>query len=77
MVGHPDMEGRVFLLMGVGDQAGHEIDQEVGDTTVALLTAKSLFAGTRLAILHYGFTLTVRTLYGCLCHRLFLLQAVC
>ena len=29
------MEGRFFLLIGVGDQASHEIDEEVGDTPVA------------------------------------------
>src|SRR5690348_4605761 len=69
---------RDHLLLHRGQTARIGIvPQKPPATPVTLLAAKSFFAGIRLAILHYGFTLTMRTLDGCLCHRLVLLQAVC
>ncbi len=66
------------LLLHRGQTARRRIAlQERPPTLRALLTAKSLLAVTCLAILHHGFTLTVRTLHGCLCPRFFLLQALC
>jgi hypothetical protein len=57
------------LLLHRGQAARIGIAADEGSATLgALLTAKPLFAVTCLPILHDHFTLTMRTLYRCLCH---------
>ena len=64
------------LLLHRGQAAGIGIAADEGSATLdPLLTAKPLLAIARLPILHDRFTLTMWTLYRCLCQQLSLLVA--